>query len=164
MTLLRNLLQHEILRRRSEGECPRAEEYILHLPRFAALVRQVFLESSISFARPPAGKEPPDTAFSRPLAANRLGDYRLVRELGRGGMGMVFEAIHVTRGNRVALKALPAVDGESLHRFKREFRALADVTHPNLVGLRTLESDGAQWFITLDLLDRVQLPVVRPAG
>ncbi len=68
-------------------------------------------------------------------------------------MGMVFEAIHVTRGNRVALKVLPAVDGDSLHRFKREFRALVDVTHPNLVGLRTLESDGAQWFITLDLLD-----------
>ena len=164
-TLLRNLLQYEILRRRSEGECPRAEEYILHLPRFAALVRQVFLESSISFARPPTGKEPPDTAFSRPLAANRLGDYRLVRELGRGGMGMVFEAIHVTRGNRVALKVLPAVDGDSLHRFKREFRALADVTHPNLVGLRTLESDGAQWFITLDLLDGCDfLSYVRPGG
>ncbi len=162
-TLLRNLLQYEIVRRRSEGECPRAEEYILHLPRFAALVRQVFLESSFSFAKTPTGKEPPDAAFSRRLAANRLGDYRLVRELGRGGMGMVFEAIHVTRGNRVALKALPAVDGNSLHRFKREFRALADITHPNLVGLRTLESDGAQWFITLDLLSGCNfLAYVRP--
>jgi eukaryotic-like serine/threonine-protein kinase len=164
-TLLHNLLRYEILRRRSEGECPRAEEYILHLPRFAALVRQVFLESSISFARSPDCKEPPDTAFSRPLGANRLGDYRLVREVGRGGMGMVFEAIHVTRGNRVALKVLPTVDGDSLHRFKREFRALADVTHPNLVGLRTLESDGAQWFITLDLLDGCDfLSYVRPGG
>ncbi len=69
------------------------------------------------------------------------------------------------RGHRVALKTLPAVSGDSLHRFKREFRALADVTHPNLVGLRTLENDGGQWFITLDLIEGTDfLTYVRPQG
>ena len=163
-TLLRNLLQYGIVRRRSEGECPRAEEYISHLPRFAALVRQVFLESSFSFARPPTGKEPPDTVFSRPLAANRLGDYRLVRELGRGGMGVVFEAIHVTRGNRVALKAAP--------RRRRRLRstdssgsfALADITHPNLVGLQDPRERRGPVVHHPRPARRLRLSGIRPAG
>ena len=79
-------------------------------------------------------------------------------------MGAVFEAVHLGRGHRVALKTLPTVSGDSLHRFKREFRVLADVTHPNLVGLRSLECDGDQWFITMDLLNGVRLPGLRPAG
>src|SRR5262249_41072246 len=52
-----------------------------------------------------------------------------------------------------------------LHRFKREFRALADVNHPNLIGLHTLEADGGQWFFTMDLLAGTNfLSHVRPGG
>src|SRR3954453_16226180 len=87
--------------------------------------------------------------------ARRLGDYHLLRELGRGGMGLVFEAAHARRNDRVALKTLPQVEADALHRFKREFRSLADVNHPNLIGLHTLECDGGQWFFTMDLIDGV---------
>ena len=65
-------------------------------------------------------------------AANRLGDYELIRELGRGGMGVVYEARHLNQGNRVALKTLPTgVDGQQinadkLHRFRKEFRSLSE--------------------------------------
>ena len=120
-TLLFNLLQNEIQRRRLVGESPRADEYLEHLPNYTSLVRKVFLESTSA-----GSSLQSDVAVTRdvpPLAANRLGDYRLLRELGRGGMGVVYEAVHVIRGNRVALKLLPQVDGSRLFRFKREFRS-----------------------------------------
>ena len=164
-TLLKNLLEYEVRSRRKTGEAPTAKEYLQILPEYDGLIRRVFLDlSSVSMV---SDREPlvPDTLTHNAPVASRLGDYRLVREIGRGGMGAVFEAVHLIRGHRVALKTLPAVSGESLHRFKREFRALADVTHPNLVGLQTLESEGGQWFITLDLLDGCDfLSYVRPSG
>jgi tetratricopeptide (TPR) repeat protein len=163
-TLLRNLLYHEIDRRRREGEQPRAEDYIKRFPKFADAVRQVFLESTSSATGIDLGhgEDSHDTVAP---AASRLGDYRLVRELGRGGMGVVFEAVHVVRGNRVALKLLPQVDGIRLYRFKREFRSAADLSHPNLIGLHTLESDAGQWFFTMDLLEGADfLGYVRPDG
>ena len=163
--LLRNLLEYEVRTRRLIDDPPSSHEYLRRLPpEYADVVRRVFLDtSSVSVAS--AHEPTPSAAVVARPAASRLGDYRLVRELGRGGMGAVFEAVHLGRGHRVALKTLPAVSGDSLHRFKREFRALADVTHPNLVGLRTLECDGDQWFLTLDLLAGCDfLSHVRPGG
>lgn len=164
--LLRNLLESDVRRRRANGQAPTVSDYGHQLPAgYADLVRRVFLDASsvsVSAAHDPTRDGPP-----RPDApvASRLGEYRLVREIGRGGMGAVFEAVHLGRGHRVALKTLPAVSGDSLHRFKREFRALSHVTHPNLVGLRTLESDGSQWFLTLDLIDGCEFRAfVRPGG
>ena len=81
-----------------------------------------------------------------------LGDYRIVRELGRGGMGAVFEAVHKTLGNSVALKLLPYVDGTTLHKFKREFRSLTETNHPNLIGLHSLEFHQGKWFFAMDLV------------
>ena len=164
-TLLRNLLQFEVGRRRREGERPQAEEYLHRFPQFAGLVREVFLESTSSAVQPDHSPGAVETVDYQPLPASRLGDYRVIRELGRGGMGVVFEAVHVLRGNRVALKMLPQVDGPRLYRFKREFRSAADLSHPNLIGLHSLESDGAQWFFTMDLIEGVDfLEYVRPAG
>ena len=163
-TLLLNLLQNEIQRRRLIGESPRAEEYLEQLPRYASLVRKVFLESTSAGSA--SQSDPAEaTGDEKPLVATRLGDYRLLRELGRGGMGVVYDAVHTIRGNRVALKLLPQVDGARLYRFKREFRSAADLNHPNLIGLHSLEADGAQWFFTMDLIEGVDfLEYVRPSG
>ncbi len=97
---------------------------------------------------------------------DRMGGYILESEVGRGGMGVVYRARHQERNNLVALKILPAVDGESLHRFKREFRSLADISHPNLIGLRSLETDGNQWFFTMELVENALSfrDFVRPGG
>ncbi len=147
------------------GEHPQAEEYIEQLPRYASLVRQVFLESTSLSLNTDRSSASSGTVDYKPLVATRLGDYRLIRELGRGGMGVVFEAVHVLRGDRVALKMLPQVNGAQLYRFKREFRSAADISHPNLIGLHNLESDGAQWFFTMDLIEGVDfLDYVRPGG
>ena len=77
----------------------------------------------------------------------------LVRELGAGGMGVVFEAIDRQSGARVALKVLPHVDAHTLFGFKREFRSLAALVHPNLVSLYELVAERDRWFFTMELVD-----------
>lgn len=74
--------------------------------------------------------------------------YRVVRMLGQGGMGVVYEALDRERGHPVAVKALLHFEPAALYRFKQEFRTLADVLHPNLVRLHEMivAGDGGACF------------------
>jgi serine/threonine protein kinase len=90
--------------------------------------------------------------------------FSIRRRLGAGGMGVVYEAFDNERRQRVALKTLRHLDGASVIRFKKEFRALADLTHPNLIRLGELFCENGQWFFTMDLVDEATafLRWVRP--
>ena len=87
-----------------------------------------------------------------------------VARIGRGGFGVVFKAFDRDRGTYVALKVLRHVEGSALYRFKREFRAVADLPpHPNRVTLHELLTDGQSWFFTMELVDGDPLTTyVRP--
>jgi serine/threonine protein kinase len=79
--------------------------------------------------------------------------FTISRRLGSGGMGVVYEAYDRERDETVALKTLLRADATAVFRFKREFRTLADLVHPNLISLYELHADQGQWFFTMELVD-----------
>jgi len=78
--------------------------------------------------------------------------FELKRQLGAGGMGVVYEALDRRTGEVVALKTLRRLNPEQIYRFKQEFRALADLHHANLVGLGELHCEEGVWFFTMELV------------
>src|SRR3954451_20716586 len=89
--------------------------------------------------------------------ASSIDRYQVVRRIGAGGMGVVYEADDVERGQKVALKTISNPDVEKIYQLKREFRALADLSHPNLVALYDLVVAADSCFFTMELLDGVDL-------
>jgi eukaryotic-like serine/threonine-protein kinase len=81
------------------------------------------------------------------------GRFTIQRRIGAGGMGVVYEAYDRDRRQPVALKKLLGTDATAIMRIKQEFRALADVVHPNLVRLYELIGEEDDWFFTMELID-----------
>src|SRR5262249_43399679 len=96
-------------------------------------------------------------------ALPRLRRFQVLRQLGAGGMGVVYEAFDRETRMRIALKTIRSLNPDAVLRFKREFRALRDLQHPHLVRLGELIEEQGQWFFTMQLLDGVDfLTYVRP--
>ena len=122
----------------SRGEAIDVEQYAREHPDVAEVLRHAppAGDAQSSFG----GKVDATTQGSQlnhggePMEANRtIGDFQIIRELGRGGMGVVYEADEISLGRRVALKILPfagIVDERALQRFRNEVRAAAGLDHP----------------------------------
>ena len=96
-----------------------------------------------------------DTTAEAPPSVRQVGEYRILRELGRGGMGVVYEAEQESLQRRVALKILPRELLSSSHnveRFKREARAAARMHHTNIVPVFEVGQAGETVFYTMQLI------------
>jgi WD40 repeat protein/serine/threonine protein kinase len=92
-----------------------------------------------------------------------LGDFRIVREIGRGGMGVVYEAVQISLGRRVALKVLPfaaAMDAKQLQRFKNEAQAAAHLHHTNIVPVFGVGCERGIHFYAMQLIEGQTLAAV----
>ena len=100
-------------------------------------------------------------------AASRLSSrrYEVRGVLGKGGMGTVYEAFDLKDRTFVALKTIDSHDAEQLYRLKREFRALADLQHENIVRFGELSHEDGEWFFSMELVRGSNLlDYVRPDG
>ncbi len=146
-------LADDFLRRQRGGERPTLEDYCRRHPELADEIREVF---PVLIRMEDLRSDGPDdstggAAVHTETRLERLGDYRILREVGRGGMGVVYEAEQESLGRRVALKILPDAalsDAQQVLRFQREARAAARLHHTNIVPVFGVGSqDGHHYYV-----------------
>jgi serine/threonine protein kinase/WD40 repeat protein len=142
--------------RARHGERPDVEEYVGRWPHLAEVIREVL--TALPFLRPPAGDLTEDVtpAAAVPPAPGCLGDFRILREVGRGGMGVVYEAEQLSLKRRVALKVLSLaglLDARQLHRFRNEAQAAACLHHPHIVPVYFVGSDRGVHYYAMQFID-----------
>jgi serine/threonine protein kinase/WD40 repeat protein len=147
-------LAEEFLARYRGGERPSLSEYTRAHPELAELIREYFPAMVLMEQLGPGehgstpGEDPGRGGKGK--IPEQLGEYRILREMGRGGMGIVYEAAQETLGRHVALKVLPfcgLLDQTHLERFHREARAAARLHHTNIVPVFGVgEHQGIQYY------------------
>ncbi|MGI8981418.1 MAG: hypothetical protein ACR2FY_19500 [Pirellulaceae bacterium] len=130
-----DLIAEEFVERFRKGERPAVSEYEARFPEQAEAIRDLFPALVVLENLKPATAPVPATGqaecASEVASLGKLGDYRIVREIGRGGMGIVYEAVQESLGRQVALKVLPKQlmgDSSRQARFEREARAAPGCT------------------------------------
>jgi eukaryotic-like serine/threonine-protein kinase len=151
------VLADSFLARFRAGERPSIEEYAAKYPQLADEIGEllpalVMLEQDKSGAAEASGIDPDrgPAAAASGATPRQLGDYLIVREIGRGGMGVVYESVQQSLGRHVALKVLPhqALSGASqVQRFRLEARAAARLHHTNIVPVFGVgECEGVHYY------------------
>jgi serine/threonine protein kinase len=138
--VLRAVEQYLALQR--AGRAPDRHEFLSRHPQVAAALAEClhgleFIQAAAPQLGPTALEPARDsTAAAEIRSEEPLGDFRLLRQVGQGGMGVVYEAVQISLGRHVALKVLPfasALDAKQLQRFKNEAQAAAHLHHTNIV-------------------------------
>jgi serine/threonine protein kinase/Tfp pilus assembly protein PilF len=107
-------------------------------------------------ARLARAAQTPAEVLSASAEEKRLGDFRLLREIGRGGMGVVYEAYQISLGRHVALKVLPfaaVLDSRQIDRFKHEAQAAAQLDHPNIVSVYGVGVERGVHYYAMQYID-----------
>lgn len=148
----------EYLAELESGSKPDRQTYLNRYPELADQLTECFdgIELAQSL-RPPAPISQPE------FSASPLGDFQIRQEIGRGGMGIVYEAIQLSLGRRVALKVLPfaaALDNKQLQRFKNEATAAAQLHHTNIVPVYAVGCERGVHFYAMQLIEGRSLSAV----
>src|SRR5262249_3331057 len=134
-------------------------EYASRYPELAEEIRDLFPALVMMEDVRPGSEKLPGTA-AEALAAGgpkleRVGDYRVLREVGRGGMGVVYEAEQESLRRHVALKVLPShalLDPKQVQRFQREARAAARLHHTNIVPVFGVGEDAGLHYYVMQFI------------
>ena len=150
--LLVELIALEVELRMNAGESPVADEYSSRFPAAQWAVTLAFQDAlALGPLKPPPLDAVPDEHF---------GGFRIICEIGRGGMGVVYEAVQESLGRRVALKTLPHrfdARDDRRRRFQREARAIGRLHHSNIVDVFGMGEHEGVSFIAMRLIDGVGL-------
>jgi serine/threonine protein kinase len=164
-SLLEELVD-EVTNRLQRGETVDIEAYERAHPERADQIRKV-LTTLQAFADLRSTTVPDSQGGNvggpPPQPLGQLGDYRIVREVGRGGMGIVYEAVQVSLNRPVALKILPfasALDERRLQRFKQEALAAARLHHTNIVPVFGVGTERGVHFYAMQYIEGQSLAVV----
>jgi WD40 repeat protein/serine/threonine protein kinase len=151
---------------RERGQAPDPFELVAKHPEFADPLRE-YLASLSFLEQAAASMQGQEHAVGNSAAAATsgwaLGDYRIVGEIGRGGMGVVYEAEQISLGRRVALKVLPfaaVLDSRQLVRFKNEAQAAAHLRHSNIVHVYAVGCERGVHYYAMEFIDGHSLAAV----
>jgi len=157
-------LAEEFAERIRAGKNPQIDEYCQTYPKHAEMIRSVF--PSIHMIERASQREAQHrrsgdigTASMRSMPES-LGDFQLIREIGRGGMGVVYEAEQKSLKRHVALKVISALIAGSekqLKRFRREAESAASLHHSNIVPVYGIGEDHGLQYYAMQLIDGVTL-------
>jgi serine/threonine protein kinase len=148
------LLVERITARFQAGEALALAELKQEHPEHADQLDEVWpaLQALAKLDRSPGAGSPADDAE----ALGELGHFRIVREVGRGGMGVVYEAVQISLNRRVALKVLPfaaTLDDRRIQRFKNEAQAAAHLHHSNIVPVHTVGCECGVYYYAMQFID-----------
>jgi serine/threonine protein kinase/WD40 repeat protein len=152
-------LAESFLARFRAGERPSLTEFTAAHPELADQIRELFpalveMEQAGSMVEPATGSALPGAGGGAAMTES-LGDYRIIREVGRGGMGVVYEAVQESLGRHVALKVFAhssRTDPMLLERFQREARAAARLHHTNIVPVFGVGEHGAHRYYAMQFI------------
>ncbi len=161
-------LAEDFMERKRRGEQPTLEEYIAKHPELEDEIRELFpalmmMENLGVASSSMTGSIAGSGGLARGPQVKKLGDYRILREIGRGGMGVVFEAEQESLGRRVALKVLSSsaiVDQKQIRRFEREARSAARLHHTNIVPVFGVGHEGGHHYYVMQFIQGHSLDVV----
>lgn len=153
--LFQQLLEIELFYHEESGSTAAPEEYARRFPEYGSTIANTFEVQQVK--EQPTGAAIPGTSLD---PGSRFGSYTIVGEIGRGGMGIVYEARHIALDRSVALKLLPALgqgNETARQRFLGEARAVARLHHGNIVPVFDVGEVGGAPYYAMQLIDGVPL-------
>ena len=153
----------ELTARLKAGEAVDLDAWLAERPVYADELRRLFPMLRLLAELSRSGEASAPAISPDEVASGRLGDFRLVREIGKGGMGIVYEAEQISLLRRVALKVLPfaaTMDPRHLQRFHNEAQAAACLHHTNIVPVFFVGSERGVHFYAMQYIDGQSLAEV----